>query len=390
MASEIKMPPLSQTTDTVTLVDWLVKEGDNVEKGQPLADVETDKVTMQVESFTAGTVLKLVCPAGEEIPVGDIIAYIGKAGEAVPETVDTSGAAAARPATGKEDTGHGIQATPLVHNFAKKRGVDLSQVEGSGPKGLIVKADVVRFLESGYSAEVPSARGVVTERSAFEQSEHTEKSLSRNQQAVARNMAKSMQEIPHYYVRSTMYIDAALQWRANNAKGIKVSVYSLYIYTAAKALQNFSGINGYFSENMHYVYRDINIGFAIAHRNELVVPVIRQVDKKSIEDIDKEVRWLTAKAQNEKLEPDDITGGTFTVSNLGVFPVDDFSAIIKPGQAAVLAIGKAKKQMVVDDYDRMTIRQCVAVTGSFDHRIINGAEGAAFLERMKGILEKEI
>ena len=393
MATVIKMPPLSQTTDTVTLVEWLVKEGEEIEKGQPIADVETDKVTMQVESFTAGTVLKHVCTAGTEVPVGGIIAYIGKAGEQVPETAGAlSGGTGAGPADAGQKTQkprealsegtardaaprqNGIKATPLVQRFASKRGVDLSRVQGSGPKGLIVKADVVRCLEQGGAAG-PAA---------------TEKSLSRNQQAVGRNLSRSAREIPHYYARSTVYLDAALSWREKHEAGMKVSIYSLYVYAAAKALKKFSGINGYFSDNVHYVYRDVNIGIAVAHRNELYVPVIKQADTKSIEEIDKEVRWLTAKAQNGKLAPDDISGGTFTVSNLGIYAVDDFSAIISPGQAAIIAIGRTNKQVAVDDHDRMRVRQCARLTGSFDHRIVNGAEGAAFLERMKGILEKEM
>ena len=413
MATEVKMPPLSQTTDTVTLVEWLVQEGDSVKKGQPIADVETDKVTMQVESFTAGTVLKCVCPAGTEVPVGDIIAYIGEAGEKVPDSAAASKAASPAPAepggTRNEAAGtagtagsqvrgrpaleDGIKATPLVQNFASKRGVDLSRVEGTGPKDLIVKADVVRYLEQGgaaVSAAVGPAATGTTAAAGAAPLESTEKTLSRNQQSVANNLSRSVQEIPHYYVRSTVYLDAALHWRENHQKGIKVSIYSLYVYAAAKALKSFSGINGYFAGQTHYVYRDINVGFAVAHRNELYVPVIKLADTKSIEEIDRDVRWLTAKAQNGKLEPDDITGGTFTISNLGVFPVDDFSAIISPGQAAIIAIGRNHKQLIVDDHDRMQVRQCVNLTGSFDHRIINGAEGAAFLERMKGILEKEI
>ena len=406
MATVIKMPPLSQTTDTVMLVDWLVKEGEEIEKGQPIADVETDKVTMQVESFTAGTVLKCVCPAGTEVPVGGIIAYIGKAGEQVPDTAGAlSGGTGTEPADAGQKTqkpqealsegtardaaapaAAGIKATPLVQNFASKRGVDLARVEGSGPKGLIVKADVVRYLEQGGAAETGATAGPL----AAVQLEATEKKVSRNQQTVARNLSRSAREIPHYYVRSTVFLDAALSWREKHQEGFKVSVYSLYVYAAAKALTSFSGINGYFSEGTHYVYRDINIAFAVAHRNELYVPVIRQADTKSIEEIDKEVRWLTAKAQNGKLGPDDISGGTFTLSNLGVFPVDDFSAIISPGQAGIIAIGRTNKQLMVDDHDRMLVRRCVRLTGSFDHRIVNGAEGAAFLERMKGILEKEM
>lgn len=403
MATEIKMPPLSQTTDTVTLVDWLVAEGDEVQKGQPIADVETDKVTMQVESFTSGTLLKHVCTAGTEVPVGDIIAYIGKAGEQVPDSAVSGEAVPAAPAEALSGgagsvfrsaavaaAAQDIKATPLVRHFAEKRGVDLSKLSGTGPKGLIVKADVLRYLESGTAAAAGASAAALAGGVPASGTETSGKQLSRNQQAVARNLAKSVQEIPHYYLRSTIYLDAALAWRSNNQKGKKVSIYSLYLYAAAKALKTFSGINGYFADNTHYVYRDINIGIALAHGRDLFVPVVKMVDRKSIEEIDRDVRWLTAKAQNGKLEPDDITGGTFTISNLGVYPVDEFSAIISPGQAGILAVGRAGKQLAVDDHDRMQVRQAVTVTGSFDHRIVNGAEGAAFLERMKGILEKEM
>jgi pyruvate dehydrogenase E2 component (dihydrolipoamide acetyltransferase) len=401
MATEIKMPPLSQTTDTVTLVDWLVKEGETIEKGQPIAEVETDKVNMQVESFTAGTIIELVSSAGDEIPVGDIIAYIGVAGEkpsgktdrpqergpqerepqkSVPKQHAEQQSTPA-PGTGK--------ATPLVRNFALKNGVDLSVISGTGPKGLIVKADVERFLKNGGEEAAVSthAQGAVAA--------YTETRLAQNQQAVAKNLMKSAREIPHYYVKSTIFMDRALSWR--NAAGLKtgpdekkISIYSLYVYAAAKALWSYPGINGFFKDNTHCMYKDINIGFAISNGHDLFVPVVRQADKKSIGEIDGEVRRLTDKARNGNLDAEDITGATFTLSNLGVYQVDEFTAIITPGQAGIAAIGMIGKKVTADEEDRMQIRQCAVLTGGFDHRIINGADGAAFLERIKGILEKEI
>lgn len=422
MAIEIKMPPLSQTTDTVTLVDWLVQEGDTIEKGQPIADVETDKVTMQIESFTAGTVVKLISVSGDDIPVGDIIAYIGEAGEEVPEKeTETAASGSSGPPQPQQNTdrmkpasaptpasagvpaqaGIAIKATPLVVNFAAKKGIDLSHVTGTGPKGLIVKADVERFLETGgKEPTVPDAANApsAAEYTASVQFDppadlgsYTTSRMQRNQKAVAMNLTRSVQEIPHYFVKSTIYMDRALRWRGNsrNAAGEKISVYSMYVYAAAKALQSYPSINGFFMNNNHCIYRNINVAFAVATGTDLFVPVVRQADKKSILEIDKEVKWLTAKARNEKLQAEDIANATFTISNLGIYQIDDFSAIISPGQAGIIAIGRTKKMVTVDDDDRIQIRQGVVLSGSFDHRIVNGALGAAFTQRMKEILEKE-
>jgi pyruvate dehydrogenase E2 component (dihydrolipoamide acetyltransferase) len=395
MAFEIKMPPLSQTTDTVILEDWLVEEGDTVEKGQSLANVETDKVAMQVESFTAGTVLKLLASPGDEVPVGEVIALVGEPGEEV-TTADrgneTEETASAEKTYGVVDTTHAgqaktpgkpvssqsdVKANPLVRHFAAKHNVNLSQVRGTGPKGLIVKGDVVRFIEQGsqeeYQGELP----------------YTEQPLSRNQQSVARNLTKSVREIPHYYVKITVYLDSALAWREENQRERKIAIYSLYIYATAKALKSFPDINGYFFEGVHRRYRHINVGFAVAHNQELFVPVVKNASEKSIGEIDREVRQLTAKTKNGELDPDDISGGTCTISNLGVYNADEFSAIVSPGQAAIVAIGTSKKRLIIDEQERMQIRECVTLTGSFDHRIVNGADGAGFLNHIKEILEED-
>jgi pyruvate dehydrogenase E2 component (dihydrolipoamide acetyltransferase) len=393
--------------------------------------VETDKVTMEVESFTSGTVLKLLCAPGDEITVGNVIALIGEPGEEVSgyggtaaqgkekeEAADARTETSAPPAPNTKErtpepaprseappaTGGGeVKATPLVKNFAAKRKVDLSRITGTGPQGLIVKADVVRYLESGagetteperaaagpeVAAAAPAALASAPGTVSAGPIPYTDREIGRNQQAIARNLTKSATEIPVYTVTSTVYTDPVTAARGKYPADTKPSLYAFYIYATARALEEYSGINGCFAEGVHRVYGNINVGFAVAHGGDLFVPVVRDANTKSIDQIAAEVRWLTAKVRNRKLEGEDILGGTFTVSNLGVYPVDEFTAIISPGQAGILAVGRSEKRVVVDDEDRMSIRESVRVTGSFDHRVVNGAEGAAFLESVKGALEK--
>lgn len=427
MAAEIKMPPLSQTTDTVTLMAWLVKEGETIQKGDPIAEVETDKVTMQVESFTGGTVLKLLGEPGREIEVGTVIALVGEKGEKILKTYQTAAAAAAGPekaaknrsaaevdsaggnAEGLPPAGdkarasqRGTKATPLVQNFAEKRGVDLSQVRGSGPDGLIVKADVVAFLEAGDAAGAVAAAGPAPAGvEAAGQAEvraggetglsWSEEPLSKNQQTIARRLSAAAAEIPVYYLRSTVSLDRAYAWREKNRtrEDGKISVSAFYVYAAAKGLSTAPGLNGYYRDGRRCIYNTVNIGFAVAVGTELYVPVVRDADKKHIMEIDAEVRWLTAKARNGRLEPGDIANGTFTVSNLGTYPVDEFSAVISPGQAGIIAVGKSEKRIVIDKDNTMRIVEAANITGSFDHRIVNGATAAEFMERVKNILEEE-
>ncbi len=397
MALEIKMPPLSQTTDSVMLIEWLVKEGDTIKKGDPICKVETDKVTMEVESFASGTILKIIGQAGKDITVDSVIAMIGKPGEIIsddqawatravstPELrVDTSTPGLSS-STKPQRTVSEIKATPLVKRLAQKRGIDLEKVKGSGAKGLIVRADLEAYL--AVSETVPEGK-----LPSHVDTLWREEALSNNQQSVARNLTRSKSEIPHYYIKISVFVDQMLGWREQHTarEGKKAAIYSIYVFAVSRALKAFPGINGFCRDNKHLIYNQINIGIAMASGRELYVPAVKQADKKSIQEIDAEVRLLTEKAQNGKFEPNDITGGTFTISNLGVFPIEEFAAIISPGQAGIIAMGRNEKRLFIDDENRMQIRRAASLTGSFDHRIVNGAEGAAFLEKVKEILEKE-
>ncbi len=392
MAVEIKMPKLSQTTEDVRFIKWLVREGDSIKKGDFICEVENDKTTMEVESFESGTVLKLYAGPEEVIAAGTLIAVIGQPGEKIPEIAvkrekdetkyiqkeDKTVKNTARTEISVQETVsrpyEDISATNLVKNMAKKRDIDLALVKGTGPKGLITKKDLERYMMS------KAKEGI------------NEYNLSRNQVFVARNLMRSKAEIPHYYLKCSIFTDNLFKWREDNrlSDETKVSVYSLFIYAAAKVLKEFPRMNGYFKENKVVLFNNINVGFAVTAGEELYVPVVKDADKKTIIEIDREVKQMVEKAKNERLEPEDIKGGTFTITNLGIYHVDEFCAIINPPQAGILAIGQMKKTLYIDDNDATHIKNVCTVTGSFDHRFINGAKGAAFLERYKKIIEEEI
>ncbi len=477
MAVEITMPPLSQTTDSVRLVKWLVSEGDAVKKGDPLCEVETDKVTMEVESYTNGTVLSKNAPEGEDVKVGTVIAYVGEKGEAVPaqeagtekgaaKAPDSEDAAASAPSErGAADQPPARQAavSPLARKTAERLGVDLSAVTGRGPGGRVTREDVEKAADGGrpqppsagelsggsgnakavrmvrYKAEkmgidlssVPGsgAGGLITREDllAFDEGggrtaaagtarpaaataaerpaagiqqapegaglpPFSEESLSANQSAVAANLSRSIREIPHYTVRVT--VDAGPMTAFRRSKllpdGRKISVYSPYIFAVSRALARHGDVNGSYRDGRRLRYGAVNVAFAYAAGSELYAPVVKNADKKSIHEIDTDLKWLAAKAQNRKLETDDISGATFTLSNLGSFPVDEFTAVISPGQGGIIAIGRSGPRVYASDDGAIRTINTAVLNGSFDHRIINGARAAEFLTTVKRILEEEL
>ena len=421
MPVEVKMPRLSQTTDEVRLVQWLVNEGDRVGKGDPICQVETDKTTMDVEAFQAGTVLKLCIPQDTVVDAGEVIAFLGKPGESLPEvmakeTGEGAAVSSARdiqvPISGMKatgvpgeavisaihegkTTGEGgkrreaiakkpisqqiqiaggkvVRATPLVQNIAQKKGITLSEVQGTGPCGLITKKDLENYLAS-------RGGGPTEAKGAF----------SAHQLAVARSLTQSKQEIPHFYLKCRCFVDSLLSWREKNrlVDGGKVSIDALFIYVVARALVEFPLINGSFIENRPLLHSGIHVSFAVAAGEELYAPVIRDVNKKVAKEIDAEVKRLSAKARIGKLDPEDVRGGTFTLTNLGMYPVDEFCAIINPPQAGILAVGRIGKTLHIDENGGMHIRSACTITGSFDHRIVNGVMGAAFMQKIKDLME---
>ena len=363
MGVEITMPKLSQTTEEVLFIRWLVDRGDTIRKGDPICEVENDKTTMEVESFAAGTITNLLAEPDTEIAAGTVIAILdGAAGEPVAPVKSA-------PAGDKKVAVKQVKATHLVQNIAKKRGIDLSKVRGTGARGLITKKDLEEYEKNPVASESP---------------------IAPDQQILGRNLQASKATIPHYYLKSTIHTDRLIGWRNANvlADGSKISINAILLHAISRALESFPKLNSYYHRNSLQVQKDINIGLAVAAGDDLYVPVVKQTNTKDIHSIERELKWLIAKTSNNRLEPEDLQGGTFTVTNLGMFPVDEFTAIINPPQTAILAFGKMQNQVIVDSDASMRIGSVCAATGSFDHRVINGAQAAAFLAAVKSLLEE--
>jgi pyruvate dehydrogenase E2 component (dihydrolipoamide acetyltransferase) len=448
MAIEIKMPKLGQTTDEVHLVRWLVSEGDTVAKGQPLCEAENDKTTMDVESYAAGTVLRLSVEPDTVIPAGTVIAVLGEPGEkpdsgkpkppAPAETEPTSAAppqaspgspptspgslpsaarsaaagapgarsAAAGPpgALPRDALPPGVRATRLVQNIARKRGVELTRVRGTGARGLITKRDVEAYLQGGAAAAAGDARsaeataaGTVGGREIPTAVGGTAgaaggSALSNRQLALGRNLQASKSRIPHYYLKATVFCERLLSWRDTNLlpDGGRVSIDALLASACARALARHPTLNAAFRDDGLHPNPRVHVGVAVSAGAELYVPVIRDADRRDVREIDRELRFLAAKARSGRLAPEEERGGTFTLTNLGMYPVEEFGAIINPPQVAILAFARIAGRLEVDDSGAMRVRQACTATGSFDHRAVNGAQGAAFLAELKKIVEEEL
>ena len=413
MSKVITMPQLSQTTDEVRLIKWLVELGQNVKRGQALCEVETDKTNMELESFESGYVLKLLAESGQMIFAGQAIAVLGEKNEKAEEDIcqdkkinteeqktgeqpvrsddkpDTAGGSilSKEAKTDRKDIflTEDVKASAIVKNIAKIKNIDLHFVKGTGPQKIITKDDLERFIKESTSAD--------------QQEEYI---LSDNQMAAARNLTASKSEIPHYYIKTNICADSVLKWRENNTilksavsslksdSVSKISMYAILISAVADALKKFPKLNGYFRENKIVLRKNISIGFAVAQGEELFVPVVKNADSKSIFEIDTEIKSLIAKAGLQRFDEGDLSGGTFTISNLGMFDVDEFCAIISPPQAGILAVGKIRKALYVDEFEKISIRNEFSVTGSFDHRIVNGKSGAEFLQEFKKTIEEKI
>ncbi len=383
MAQEIRMPKLGQTTEEVHLVRWLVAVGGSVRRGDPLCEVENDKTTMEMESFAEGTILRLLVPDGSTVNAGTAIAIIGQPDEkllespAEPGPAPDAASSSAGPTLDARLTPSGAlpggrRASRLVRNLAQKRGIDLASVHGTGPAGLITRKD----LDSGGPAQLGPTRIP----------------LSDHQLQVGRLMSASASSIPSFSLEATILCDRLLDLRERKktAHGEKLSIDTLFISAVTAILSRMPRINSSFQDGNLYAHNEINIAFAVSAHDELFAPVIHAADRMDMEEIDRQVRWLAAKARNDKLERADITGATFTISNLGMYPVDSFQAIITPPQVAVVAIGRIRRIMDIDASSSFRIRPACTIWGSFDHRAVNGAQGAEFLQAVKQHIEEEI
>lgn len=416
MAQAVEMPKMSDTMEEGVLVAWHVKEGDAVKAGDILAEVETDKATMELESYFTGEVLHIARKQGDAVPVGSLIVVIGKKGEDISAIVAGSGgstpapqakpeAAApqaqpavvtappvaitpvmeAAPATDTQDAGR-IKASPLAKAIAKDKGVDLHDIKGSGENGRIVKRDLETAQPS--TATQPGAPQQITSLSAtaFE-----DLPISQMRKTIARRLSESKFTAPHFYLTLSIQMDRAAAFRKEvNAEGDKkISFNDLVVKACAAALRKHPAVNTAWLGDKLRRYNVVNIGIAVAVEDGLLVPVIRNADQKGLETISAETRLLAERARTKQLQPQEWEGNTFTISNLGMFGIEEFTAIINPPDSCIMAVGGIKEEVIVEKGE-MKIAQIMKVTLSCDHRVVDGATGAQFLQTVKAMLENPL
>ncbi len=412
MADKVLMLALSPTMEEGTIVNWKVKEGDSIQENQVLCEVETDKTTMEYESQAEGTLLKIVTPAGGAVKVGEAIAVIGEKGEDISEilaSLKTAGAATPPPVKKEEPmvldipaapmagaapvTASGeTLASPLARKLAGDAGLSLQSIAGSGPGGRVVKRDVEAAL-SGSSASAVSNGSPAAVYSAPARLEDKKIPLSDKRRVIAQRLAESKFSAPHYYLSINIELDNIIEARNRLNKSLKdrkVSMNAFFIKMAAEALKRHPLVNSSWKGDHILQHGSVDIALAVAQPDGLITPLVRNTESKGILQIDDEMNGLIKKAFDNKLKPEEYSGATFTISNLGSFGIDEFTAIINPPGSAILAIGKAQKEPVVDEKDNIVIRTRMKVNLSCDHRVIDGAVGAAFLADLKAIMEDPI
>jgi pyruvate dehydrogenase E2 component (dihydrolipoamide acetyltransferase) len=388
--AEIVMPRLSDTMEEGTVLSWLIADGELVKRGQELVEIETDKANMTYESDLEG-VLRRIAAEGDTLPVGAVIAQIGSSDDAgahaveeAPEREVGNGAASSPEVSPAEDpAGERVKASPLARRIASERGVDLHAVRGSGPGGRIVKDDVLQSTTGQQPAQPPA--GVTTAKG-----ESTVVELSRTQQTIARRMAESKATIPHFALQSDVDMEACVALRSELKDAIPTHPAPTYndmvVKACALALREHPKANGSYRDGQLQLYSRINVGVAVAAQEALVVPTVFDADEKSLGEIARETRALAARVREGTITPPELGGGTFTVSNLGMFAVASFTAIINPPQAAILSVGSLGPRAVIRDGEIVS-RNTMTVTLACDHRILYGADAARFLALIRELLE---
>ena len=427
---DIVMPRLSDSMEEGTVLRWLKGVGDSVEVGEELVEIETDKANMVYESDSAGTLVEVLAQEGDTLPVGDPIARVGDASEVVggnggapreepaeptPEPAPAESpapAATAAPPSPAPVGGDGrVKASPIAKRIAKDRGLDLQGLSGSGPGGRIVKADVERALASGAAgtqvAPQPPAQAPVAPAApagptpGVAEKPETAKGgvevveLTKLQQTVARRMAESKATAPHFYLQAEIDMTAAVDGRstlkAQAKEGESVPTFNdMVVKACALALREFPRANGAYRDGKIELYSRINVGVAVAAQDALVVPTVFDADLKGLRQISTETRALAARVRDGSITPPELSGGTFTVSNLGMYGISNFHAVINTPQAGILAVGELKAKPVVTGSGEIEARQLMGVTLACDHRILYGADGAQFLARVRALLESPL
>ena len=420
MAELITMPKLGFDMAEGTLQEWLKKAGDTVTEGETLAVIETDKASIEVPSFRSGVLLGILVEAGSIVPIGNPIAVIGSPGETLhtgalglaevvppapppaPKGPEIRGEAVAERAPvpevvaeGEAAEGGRVFTSPVAARMAAELGIDLRHVKGTGPGGRIIKRDIEAHLREREKAPEKAPPPPIPTPSYEPSAEgYSVESLSPMRQTIGRRMVESKQQAPHFYITMDVDMASAMTLRSQlNAlvpEEEKISVNDLVIKASAIALRQFPRINASFVANEIHVHSQVHIGIAVARETALLTVVVRDCDVKPLAAIAREARTLVGRAREGRMKPDDMVGGTFTISNLGMFDVDDFIAIINPPQAAILAVGAVKSAPVVAESGQIVAGTRMKMTISADHRVTDGAEAARFLQMVKAALEQPL
>jgi pyruvate dehydrogenase E2 component (dihydrolipoamide acetyltransferase) len=432
--TDVVMPRLSDSMEEGTILKWLVDEGGEVKRGEALVEIETDKANMTYEADTDGTLVEVVAGEGDTLPIGEVIARIGDPGEApsggdeeedeeqpadagepaeygdqakADEAREKAGRAKAKAEEAKEELGTAtaaepapsgdengrIKASPVARRMAEDLGVELARLEGSGPGGRIVKADVEAAARDGGAAaeeekeEAPAEAKPSAEAGAKGEVEVEE--LSRLQQTVSRRMAESKATAPDFALTLEVDMTACIELRdrLKEVADPAPSFNDMVVKAAASALREHTRVNGAYRDGKWELYSNVNVGIAVAGEDALVVPTLFDADKRSLGEISRQARALVGKVRDREITPPEVSGGTFTVSNLGMYGIERFTAIINPPQAGLLTVGALMKKPAVDERGRVVARDSMTLTLVCDHRILYGADGARFLARIKELLE---
>jgi pyruvate dehydrogenase E2 component (dihydrolipoamide acetyltransferase) len=440
MATDVMMPRLSDSMEEGTVLKWLVEVGGEVKRGEPLVEIETDKANMTYEADSDGVLIEVLAQEGETLPIGQVIARVGASGEEVagggsqvagngdqaeePETEPEEPAAEEpqreeqapetrdpRPASSAAEGGDGngrVKASPVARRMAREMGLELAGIEGSGPGGRIVKSDVEAAAKGGGTAvkerpteerpaeakpsdlRPPTSGGDEVADGA--KGKVTVQELTRLQRTVSRRMAESKATAPEFQLNMEIDMSGCVELRARlkEVADPAPSFNDMVVKAAATALREFPRVNGAYRDGQWELYSRVNIGVAVAAQDTLIVPTIFDADQKSLGAIAGDARALINKVREGNITPPELSGGTFTVSNLGMYGIETFTAIINPPQAAIMAVGALKKKAVVEDSGRIVARDMMGVTLICDHRILYGADGAEFLGRVRQLLEKPL
>lgn len=431
----VEMPKMGDSMEEGKILRWIKKEGEPVKKGEMLAEVETDKVNIEIEAFASGILRKIIVPEGTAAPIGAKIALIGASDEPLPGNLGENGAGVQTSANSEPQvkdapsqvpvgvntlsssgiatsgTQGRIFISPLARRLAAENHLDYATVQGTGPNGRIIKMDIEAALKRQppaiTPAPVPAAEPVMplgaqpvpaapepVLAATIDSNEVVEIPLTAMRRTIARRLSQSMQTSPHFYVTSVIDTDKLAAFRqqineyaANDPSPVKVSFNDLIVKAVAKALLRIPRVNVSFAEDRLLQKKQVHIGVAVALEQGLIVPIVRNADQRGILDIARETQRLTEAAREGKIRPEEFSGGTFTVSNLGMFDVDSFTAVINPPESAILAVGSITPTPAVVD-GQVVVRNRMKVTLSSDHRAIDGAIAARFLQEVKRLLEE--